>query len=75
MNMLFIVVLLVSFPFVLARQGFDLSVATSTETWNCLASAVDDVFGIIRAYRNVGVVDANAATSIKAASAAGVGPP
>ena len=72
MNMLFITALLVSFSSVLARQGFDLSVATSTETWNCLASAGDDVFGIIRAYRNVGVVDANAATSIKAASAAGV---
>lgn len=49
-------------------SGFDLSVASDEETWRCMYKTVnDDMFAIIRAYRNIGVVDENAAASIKAA--------
>lgn len=49
-------------------QGFDLSVASDDEAWRCMYKTVnDDMFVIIRAYRNLGVVDENAAASIKSA--------
>ena len=67
-----ILIFVISILSVLSRQGFDLSVETTAETWSCLFSSTDDIFAIIRAYRNVGVVDINAPTSVKAAYSAGV---
>ena len=55
-----------------ARTGVDLSVATTEDTWQCLMKdhAVD--YAIIRAYRNVGQVDANCANTLINANKAGV---
>lgn len=55
-----------------ARTGVDLSVATTVETWQCLMKENSVDYAIIRAYRNVGQIDSNAANTLKNAFNAGV---
>ncbi len=57
-----------------ARIGYDLSVATDEATWTCLNDAIpaNDVFAIVRVFRNVGQVDTNAADTLISGSKAGV---
>ncbi len=57
---------------VYGRTGVDLSVATTQSTWDCLAKDYNVTYSIIRVYRNTGLVDTNAATTIKNVAAAGI---
>ena len=55
-----------------ALIGFDLSVATTDDDWNCLVKENAADFGIVRVYRNKGIIDRNSSASILGASAAGL---
>lgn len=73
--MLFLSVLIVLALFAVcteARTGVDLSVATTVDTWQCLMKENSVDYAIIRAYRNVGQIDSNCATTLKNAHNAGV---
>lgn len=54
-----------------STYGVDLSVVTSVDDWNCLVQH-NVSFGIVRVFRNIGVVDGNSANSIISASKAGI---
>ncbi len=55
-----------------ARRGVDLSVSTDTSVWKCLMTDYNVSYAFVRAYRSVGELDANAPSSIVAASDAGL---
>jgi hypothetical protein len=67
-----LVALCLIFALCQARTGVDLSVPTTLSTWQCLVSQHQVDYSIIRVYRNIGQVDANAANSLKMAYQAGV---
>jgi hypothetical protein len=69
MMIILLIVLLVSCSTLcLGRDGVDLSVETSLETWKCLQQDHNISYAKIRVYRNVGQVDSNATMSIKLAT-------
>merc|ERR1719453_672112 len=55
----------------IGSTGVDLSVETSEETWSCLQKNNVE-FAIIRAYRSNGLIDVNAADSLKSARSVGI---
>lgn len=67
-GVLFIVALL---PLIVARNGVDLSIATTVSDWQCLADA-DITYSIIRLYRSLGAVDTNSPTTIQNANKVGI---
>jgi hypothetical protein len=72
--MLFSILLAIAFIAisVSAYTGVDLSVATNLTDWQCLVKDHSVTYTIIRAYRNVGLVDSNSPNSLKTALSAGV---
>lgn len=60
------------FAAVQGKAGVDLSVQTTSENWDCLVKDHDISYAIIRAYRNLGVVDDNAPESLKLAHGSGI---
>jgi len=52
--------------------GVDLSVATTLNDWQCLASDHNVTYAIIRVYRSVGLVDSNSPNTIHTAASAGI---
>lgn len=57
---------------ILCRSGCDLSVATTSGSWNCLTTSYNVTYTIVRTYRNLGEVDTNSANSIILAGQAGI---
>lgn len=57
---------------VVGRNGVDLSIATTLSDWQCLVGEENVTYSIIRLYRNVGEVDANAVTSLQYATKVGI---
>jgi GH25 family lysozyme M1 (1,4-beta-N-acetylmuramidase) len=72
MKFLFLTVLAIFHAVTHGYIGVDLSAATTLSDWQCLKSQYNVSFSIVRAYRNVGAIDTNAANTIKNALSAGV---